>query len=240
MRNKVYNTFDEAVADVPAGSTIMVPGFAGPGTPRNLIAALLRQGSGELTAISNHPGAGPLDGRMDLGRLVEAGRIRKVICSFTAAPHPSQATAFEKLYNSGEAEGELVPQGTLAERIRAAAAGIGAFYTPTGVGTEIARGKEHRVINGKEHILEYPLFADYAFIRAYRSDTFGNLQYRLSQRNFNPIMAMAARTTIVEVEQDILELGSMDPDHIHTPGICVDRVVRIPPDGIQEEAVYRD
>ncbi|MCZ6866583.1 MAG: 3-oxoacid CoA-transferase subunit A [Chloroflexi bacterium] len=240
MRNKVYGSFDEVVSDIPDGSTIMIPGFAGPGTPRNLIAALLRQGAKELTAISNHPGAGPFDHRMDLGRLVEAGRVRKVVCSFTASPHPSQATAFEKLYNDGAADGELVPQGTLAERIRAAAAGIGAFYTPTGVGTEMAEGKEHRVMNGKEYILEYPLHADYAFIRAYRSDTFGNLQYRLSQRNFNPIMAMAARTTIVEVEQDILDLGTMDPDQVHTPGICVDRVVHIPEDGIWEEAVYRD
>ena len=240
MRSKVYDTFDEAVADVPSGSTIMVPGFAGPGTPRNLIAALLRQGATDLTAISNHPGAGPFDHRVDLATLIEAGRVRKVVCSFTAAPHPSQATHFEKLYNSGKAEGELVPQGTLAERIRAAGAGIGAFYTPTGVGTEMSEGKEHRVIDGKEYLLEYPLHADYALIRAYRSDTFGNLQYRLSQRNFNPIMAMAARVTLVEVEEEIIALGAMDPDQVHTPGICVDRVVRIPEDGIKEEAIFRD
>ena len=239
MRSKVYQSIDEAVEDVPHGSTIMIPGFAGPGCPRNLIAALLRQGAGDLTAISNHPGAGPFDGQMDLGRLVEAGRMRKVICAFTAAPHPSQATAFEKLYNDGAIEGELVPQGTLAERIRAAAAGIGAFYTRAGVGTEIAQGKECRVIDGKEYLLEYPLHADYAFIRAHRSDAFGNLQYRLSQRNFNPIMAMAARATIVEVEQDIVEVGAIDPSHVHTPGILVDRVVKIPEDGIWDRPVYR-
>ena len=239
MRNKVYQSIDETVADVPDGSTIMIPGFAGPGSPRNLIAALLRQGAKDLTAISNHPGAGPFDGQVDLGRLVEAGRMKKVICAFTAAPHPSQATAFEKLYNDGAIEGELVTQGTLAERIRAAAAGIGAFYTRAGVGTEIAQGKECRVIDGKEYLLEYPLHADYAFIRAHRSDTFGNLQYRLSQRNFNPIMAMAARVTIVEVEQDIVEVGAIDPDHVHTPGIFVDRVVKIPEDGIWDRPVYR-
>ena len=239
MRNKVMASFDEAVADIPDGMTIMIPGFAGPGTPRNLIAALLRQGAKGITAISNHPGASPSDQRMDLGALVEAGRVDKVICAFTAAPHPSQATAFEKMYNDGVVEGELVPQGTLAERIRAAAAGIGAFYTRTAVGTELAEGKEHRAIDGKEYVLEYPLHADYAFIRAYQSDAFGNLQYRLSQRNFNPIMAMAAKHTIVEVEEDIVEIGAMDPDAVHTPGICVERVVRIPGDGIWETLVYR-
>ena len=239
MRNKVMASFDEAVADIPDGMTIMIPGFAGPGTPRNLIAALLRQGAKGITAISNHPGASPSDQRIDLGALVEAGQVDKVICAFTAAPHPSQATAFEKLYNDGVVEGELVPQGTLAERIRAAAAGIGAFYTRTAVGTELAEGKEHRAIDGKEYVLEYPLHADYAFIRAYQSDAFGNLQYRLSQRNFNPIMAMAAKHTIVEVEKDIVEIGAMDPDAVHTPGICVERVVRIPEDGICETLVYR-
>ena len=129
-------------------------------------------------------------------------------------------------------EAELVPQGTLAERIRAAAAGIGGFYTPTSVGTELAEGKEHREINGRMHVLEYPLPADYAFVRAWKADTFGNLQFRLAQRNFNPIMAMAAKTTIVEVENGIVEAGELDPDQIHTPGIYVDRIVRIPPDGI--------
>ena len=237
MKSKVYETFDEAVADIPDGSTIMFPGFGPPGTPRNLIAALLRQGAKNLTGISNHHGR--LGNAMDVGRLVEAGRMKKMICAFTAAPHPSRALAFEKLYEAGEIEGELVPQGTLAERIRAAGAGIGAFYTPTGVGTEIAEGKEHRVINGREYILEYPLHADYTFIRACRADSFGNLQYRLAQRNFNPIMAQAARITVVEVEEEILEPGSFDPDQVHTPGIFVNRLVKIPPapEGIWETAV---
>ena len=234
MKNKVLGTFDEAVADIPDGVTIMFPGFADPGTPRNLIAALLRQGAKGLTGISNNHGFyGDL---MDVGRLVEAGRMKKMICAFTAATHPSRALAFEKLYESGEIEGELVPQGTLAERIRAAGSGIGAFYTPTGVGTELAQGKEHRTINGREYVLEYPLPADYAFIRCYRADTWGNLQYHLTQRNFNPIMAQAARITIVEVEEEIVEPGVLDPNHVHTPGILVDRIVRIPPppEGIWE------
>ena len=237
MKNKVYGTLDEAVADIPDGSSIMFPGFGPAGLPRNLIAALLRQGAKNLTGISNtHGKVGNL---MDVGRLIEAGRVKKMICAFTAAPHPSLVLAFEKLYEDGEIEAELVPQGTLAERIRAAGAGIGAFYTPTGVGTEVANGKEQRTINGREHVLEYPLHADYAFIRAYRADSWGNLQYRLAQRNFNPIMAQAARTTIVEVEQDILEPGSLDPDHVHTPSIFVDRIVKIPPppDGIPEMAI---
>jgi len=138
------------------------------------------------------------------------------------------------MYNEGQIEAELVPQGTMAERIRAAGAGIGGFYTPTSVGTELAEGKEHREINGRTYVLEYPLHADYAFIRAWKADTFGNLQFRLAQRNFNPIMAMAATTTIVEVENDIVEMGELDPDHVHTPGIYVSRIVRIPPppDGI--------
>ena len=227
MKNKVYTNFDEAVAGITDGSTIMFPGFGPTGIPRNLIAALLRQGARNLTGICNNHGAvGTL---MDMGRLIEEGRMKKMICAFTAATHPSRALAFEKMHEAGEIEAELVPQGTLAERIRAAGAGIGAFYTPTSVGTELAEGKEHRTINGREYVLEYPLPADYSFIRAHRADTFGNLQYRLSQRNFNPIMAQASRTTIVEVEEDILEPEEIDPDHIHTPGIFVDRIVKIPP-----------
>ncbi len=237
MKSKVYKSFDEAVADIPDGATVMFPGFGPAGIPRNLISALLRQGAKNLTGISNNHGR--IGNYMDVGRLIEAGRMKKMICAFTAAPHPSLVLAFEKLYEEGKIEAELVPQGTLAERIRAAGAGIGAFYTPTGVGTELAKGKEHRAINGREYILEYPLNADYAFIRAYRADAFGNLQYRLSQRNFNPIMAQAARITIVEVEEDILEVGDIDPDHVHTPGICVDRIVKIPPppEGIWETPV---
>ena len=230
MKNKIFSDFDEAVADVPDGSTVMFPGFGGVGLPRNLIAALHRQGAKNLTGVSNNAGA--LDDLIDVGTLVEAGQMSKMICAFTAATHPSRVTPFVRLYNNDEIEAELVPQGTLAERIRAAGAGIGGFYTPSSVGTELAEGKEHREINGRTYVLEHPLPADYAFIRAYRADTFGNLQFRLTQRNFNPIMAMAATITVVEVETDILEVGEIEPDHIHLPGIYVNRIVRIPPNGI--------
>jgi 3-oxoacid CoA-transferase A subunit len=169
-----------------------------------------------------------------VGTLIAAGQVKKMVCAFTAPTHPSQVTPFVRMYNNGEVDAELVPQGTLAERIRAAASGIGAVYTPASVGTELAEGKEHREINGRTYVLEYPLHADYAFIRACKADTFGNLQFHLSQRNFNPIMAMAARITIVEVENDIVAAGELDPDQIHVPGVYVDRLVRIPPppDGI--------
>lgn len=230
MKNKIYQTFDEAVSDIPDGSVFMSPGFGGVGVPRNLLAALHRQGAKNLTGISNN--AGTLDDKVDVGTLIAAGQVKKMYCAFTAPTHPSRVTPFVRLYNNGEIDAELVPQGTLAERIRAAAAGIGAFYTPASVGTELAEGKEHREINGRMYVLEYPLHADYAFIRAWKADTFGNLQFRLAQRNFNPIMAMAARITIVEVEHDIVAAGELDPDQIHVPGVYVDRLVRIPPDGI--------
>lgn len=230
MHNKIYPSFDQAVADIADGSVIMSPGFGGVGVPRNLLAALRRQGAKQLTGISNN--AGGMDGKVDIGTLVEAGQMKKMICAFTAPTHPSRPTPFVRMYNNDEIEAELVPQGTLAERMRAAAAGIGAFYTPASVGTELAEGKEHREINGRTYVLEYPLHADYALIRAWKADAFGNLQFRLAQRNFNPIMAMAARITIVEVEQDIVPIGALDPDQIHVPGVYVDRLVRIPPDGI--------
>ena len=227
MKNKVYASFDEAVADIQDGSIFISVGFGYIVVPRNLLAALLRMGAKELSGISiNHGSLGDI---MDVGKLVDNGQIRKMICAFTAAPHPSRAATFEKLHEAGEVEAELVPQGTLVERMRAAGAGIGAFYTPTGVGTETAEGKEHREFNGRTYVLETPLHADYALVRAYRADTFGNLQFRRSQRNFNPIMAMAGKITIAEVEEDILEVGQMDPDSIHTPGIVVDRIVKIPP-----------
>ena len=227
MKNKIYTTFDEAVADVPDGSVFMSPGFGGVGLPRNLLAALNRQGAKSLTGISNN--AGSIDSKVDVGTLVAAGQVKKMICAFTAPTHPSQITPFVRMYNEGIVDAELLPQGTLAERIRAAASGIGAFYTPASVGTELAEGKEHRVIDGRTYVLEYPLHADYAFIRAWKADTFGNLQFRLAQRNFNPIMAMAARVTIVEVENDIVEAGDIDPDCVHVSGVYVDRLVRIPP-----------
>ena len=228
MKNKIYTTFDEAVADIPDGATIMFPGF-GVGIPTNLVEALHRQGAKNLTGISNGHGD---SNTKDVGILVEAGRVKKLICAFTAPTRPSQVTPFARLYNDDKIEGELLPQGTLAERIRAAASGIGGFYTPASVGTELAEGKEHREINGRTYVLEYPLPADYAFIRAWTADKMGNLQFRLTARNFNPIMAMAAKTTIVEVENDILEPGDLDPDHVHVPSVYVDRMVRIPTDGI--------
>ncbi len=230
MKNKIYPTCDQAVADVPDGITFMSPGFGGVGIPRNLLAALHRQGAKNLTGISNN--AGTMDDKVDVGTLIGAGQVKKMVCAFTAPTHPSQVTPFVNMYNNDEIDAELVPQGTLAERMRAAASGIGGFYTPTSVGTELAEGKEHREINGRTYVLEYPLYADYAFIRAWKADSFGNLQFRLAQRNFNPVMAMAAGITVVEVENDIVEPGELDPDQIHVPGVYVDRLVKIPPDAI--------
>ena len=229
MKNKVYQSFDEAVADVPDGITFMSPGFGGVGIPRNLLAALNRQGAKNLTGISNN--AGTLDENVDVGTLIGAKQVKKMICAFTAPTHPSQVTPFVEMYNNDEIDAELVPQGTLAERMRAAGSGIGAFYTPASVGTELAEGKEHREINGRTYVLEYPLPADYAFIRCWRADTFGNLQFRMAQRNFNVVMAMAARITIAEVEDGIVPPGELDPDKIHVPGVYVDRLVQIPSDG---------
>jgi len=239
MKNKIFDTMDDAVADIPDGATISFGGFARTGFARNLMAALLRQGAKNLIGLSN--AAGAQGDEMTVSRLIEAGRMKKMVCAFTASPHPSRRTALEKLEDEGKIEAELVPQGTFIERIRAAGAGIGAFYTPTSVGTELASEKEHRNINGKEQVLEYAMPADYTFIRAYRADTWGNLQYRLSQRNFNPMMALGAKITIVEVEQDILEAGALDPDSIHTPGIVVDRIVKIPPppEGIWDTAAIK-
>ncbi len=230
MKNKIFQSFDQAVADVTDGSTIMSPGFGGVGIPRNLLSALNRQGAKGLTCISNN--AGTMDDKIDVGTLIEARQVKKMYCAFTAPTHPSQVTTFVTMYNDGEIDAELVPQGTLAERMRAAGAGIGGFYTPTSVGTELAEGKEHREINGRMHVLEHPLPGDYALIRAWKADTLGNLQFRMAQRNFNPVMAMAAKVTIVEVESDIVEVGELDPDQIHVPGVYVDRLVKIPADGI--------
>ena len=229
MKSKVYQSFDEVVADVPDGITFMSPGFGGVGIPRNLLAALNRQGAKNLTGISNN--AGTLDENVDVGTLIGAKQVKKMICAFTAPTHPSQVTPFVEMYNNDEIDAELVPQGTLAERMRAAGSGIGAFYTPASVGTELAEGKEHREINGRTYVLEYPLPADYAFIRCWRADTFGNLQFRMAQRNFNVVMAMAARITIAEVEDGIVPPGELDPDKIHVPGVYVDRLVQIPSDG---------
>ena len=232
MEPKVLSSFDEAVGDIPDGASILLGGF-GPGTAHNLMAALHRQGARDLTLIANttSPGGGAPQGIVTGTTLVAERRVRKVVLAFTASTHPSRRSPLEGLNEAGEIEAELVPQGTLAERIRAGGAGIPAFYTPTGVGTEIAEGKEHRVFNGRTYILEQAITADYAFVRAWRADEFGNLVYRLSQRNFNPLMAAAARCTIAEVEE-IVPIGSIDPDHVHTPGIYVQRIVKIGADDV--------
>ncbi|MBX6376364.1 MAG: 3-oxoacid CoA-transferase subunit A [Acetobacteraceae bacterium] len=234
QRNKVVASFAEAVRDIPDGATIGFGGFAMPGTPFNLIKALAEQGARNLTLVANTTGGAQQPRMPDIAMLVENGQVRKVICAFTAATRASDVLPFTKYYEAGEVEAELVPQGTLAERMRAAGAGIPAFYTPTAVGTELAEGRETRVINGREYLLEYALPLDYAFVRARRADTFGNLRFWRSQRNFNPVMAMAARVTIAEVDEEILPAGAMDPDDVHTPGIFVHRIVKVPPapDGI--------
>jgi 3-oxoadipate CoA-transferase alpha subunit len=216
MINKIIEGVREAVADIADGSSIMVSGFGGAGLPVALLDALVEQGAKGLTIISNNAGSGGIG----IAKLVLAGQVRKVICSF---PRQPGSTAFDDLYRAGKMELELVPQGTLAERIRAGGAGIGAFFTPTGAGTELAVGKESRVINGVPHVLEYPIHADYALIKGKLGDRWGNLTYHLSGRNFGPLMATAARCTIAQVRR-VVELGGIDPETIITPGIYVNRV----------------
>ena len=230
QKSKERGSFREAVADIPDGSTIGFGGFAMPGVPFNLIKALLEQGARRLTLVGNTTGGAQQPRMPDMGMLVENGQVAKVICAFTAATRPTDTLPFTKYYESGEVEAELVPQGTLAERMRAAGAGIPAFYTPTAVGTELAEGRETRIINGREYLLEYALPLDYAFIRARTADTAGNLRFHRAQRNFNPVMATAARCTIVEVDEPILPAGSIDPDDVHTAGIFVHRLVQVPPE----------
>ena len=230
-KSKIYPSFAEAVADIPDGSTIGFGGFAVVGMPINLYGALAEQGAKNLTCVSNGTRGGatlPSDGP-DMGPLITNGQVKKVICSFTAPTRASQKLVFSEYYEKGLIEAELVPQGTLAERMRAAGAGIPAFYTPAAVGTELAEGRETRRFQDREYLLEYALPLDYAFIRAYQADDAGNLRFRRSQRNFNPLMAMAARITIVEVEEPILPRGAIDPDDVHLPGIYVHRLVKIPP-----------
>jgi 3-oxoacid CoA-transferase A subunit len=229
-KSKVVASFADAVRDIPDGATIAFAGFADIGMPANLIRALAVQGAKDLTLVANRTGGANLPpDTPDIGLLVERGQVRKVICAFTAPTRRTQKLRFSKYYEAGLVDAELCPQGTLAERLRAAGAGIPAFYTPTGVGTELAEGKESRVFNGREHLMEYALPLDYAFLRAYRADEFGNLQYRRSQRNFNPLMAMAARTVFAEVEEDVLPVGAIDPDQVHTSGVFVHRLVKVPP-----------
>jgi len=231
--NKVCNSLAEAVADVKDGSTIMIGGFAGPGgLPKNLIVALRDQGAKDLTIIANSTGgAGLARGYSDTSILAENGQIKKAIVSVMFDPNPLGSRAFEEQYRAGEVALELVPQGTLAERIRAGGVGIGGFYTRAGVGTMVEEGKERKVINGNTYILETPLTADYAIIRAYRADRMGNLVYRGTARNFNPVMAPAARITIAEVDE-IVEAGDLDPEVIVTQGIFVNRIVEIKKDAL--------
>jgi 3-oxoacid CoA-transferase A subunit len=228
LPNKRFDSFARAVKDIPDGSSIMLGGF-GPGTPHNLIKALYEQGAKDITLILNSVGAGRASPDfVSAATLIEARRIKKVMAAFTAATHPSQRAAVEDLQESGEIEAELMPQGTLAERIRCGGVGIPAFYTPAAVGTELAEGKEHRVFNGRTYLLAEAITADYAFVRARKADEFGNLVFQGSERNFNPLMATAARCTIVETEE-IVPVGSLDPNQIHTPGIYVERMVQIGP-----------
>ncbi|HET7277576.1 MAG TPA: 3-oxoacid CoA-transferase subunit A [Dermatophilaceae bacterium] len=211
---------DAAVAGINDGATVMIGGFGSAGQPVELIEALIRQGAGDLTVVNNNAG----NGDHGLAALIRAGRVRKVICSF---PRQHDSHHFDERYRAGQIELELVPQGNLAERIRAAGAGIGGFYTPTGVGTPLADGKETREIDGRHYLLELPLRADVALIRAHLADELGNLVYRKTARNFGPIMAAAAATTIVQVS-DIVPVGGLDPETVVTPCIYVDRLVRVP------------
>jgi len=208
-----------AVAGIPDGATVMIGGFGRAGQPVELIDALIESGAKDLTIVNNNAG----NGDVGLAALLAKRRVRKIICSF---PRQIDSWVFDGLYRAGEIELELVPQGNLAERIRAAGAGIGGFYSPTGVGTQLAEGKEHRTIDGREYVLEHPIRADFALVSARKADRWGNLVYRETARNFGPIMASAASTTIVQVDE-LVPLGDLDPEAVVTPGIFVDRVVAV-------------
>ena len=219
MIDKQVQTTADALAGTRDGSTVMIGGFGGAGQPNELIDALIEQGARDLVIVNNNAG----NGETGLAALLKTGRVRKIICSF---PRQADSQVFDGLYRSGKLELELVPQGNLAERIRAAGAGIGGFFTPTGYGTELAKGKETREIDGRMYVLEAPIHADLALIKAERGDRWGNLTYRKTARNFGPIMATAAKATVASVHE-IVALGELDPEIIVTPGIFVQRVVRI-------------
>ena len=219
MIDKTVPTVAAAIGDIPDGATIMIGGFGRAGQPVELIDALIAHGAKNLTIVNNNAG----NGDTGLAALLANKQVRKIVCSF---PRQSDSWVFDGLYRAGEIELELVPQGNLAERIRAAGAGIGAFFSPTGVGTQLAEGKEEREIDGRRYVLEYPIKADFALIGALRADRWGNLVYRETARNFGPIMASAATTTIAQVDE-IVELGSLDPEAVVTPGIFVNRVVAV-------------
>jgi 3-oxoadipate CoA-transferase, alpha subunit len=220
MIDKLAASIPDAIGTVRDGSTVLIGGFGTAGVPEELIEGLLAQGARGLTVVSNNAG----NGYVGLAALLKEGRVRKMICSF---PRSADSWVFDELYRAGRVELELVPQGNLAERIRAAGAGIGAFFTPTGYGTPLAEGKETRVIEGRPQVLETPIHGDLALIKAERGDRWGNLSYRKAARNFGPVMATAAKRTVASV-YDVVALGEMDPETIITPGIFVSHLVRIP------------
>lgn len=220
MINKIVPSMAEALAGVRDGMTVLLGGFGAVGQPSALVEALIETGVKDLVVVANNAGGG----KGGLAGLMEAGRVRKIICSF---PRSANSTVFEELYRAGRIELEICPQGTMAERMRAAGAGVGAFFTPTGVGTKMAEGKEAREINGRQMILEHALRGDIALVEAWQADRWGNLTFKRSGRNFNPVMATAADITIVQT-QHIVELGTLDPETVVTPGIFVDRVVHVP------------
>lgn len=219
MINKIADSVAQALSGVKDGATVLIGGFGTAGIPIELIDGLIEQGARDLTVVNNNAG----NGDEGLAALLKTGRVRKIICSF---PRQVDSQVFDGLYRSGQLELELVPQGNLAERLRAAGAGIGAFFCPTAYGTELAAGKETREINGKHYVLEYPIHGDVALIKAEQGDRWGNLNFRMSARNFGPVMAMAARHTVATVHE-IVELGQMDPESIVTPGIFVSQIVRV-------------
>ncbi len=219
MIDKIAPSIADALAGIADGATVLIGGFGTAGIPNELIEGLIEQGARDLTVVNNNAG----NGDTGLAKLLATGRVRKIICSF---PRQADSWVFDGLYRAGRLELELVAQGNLAERLRAAGAGIGAFFTPTGYGTELAKGKETRVIDGKPHVLELPIHGDLALIKAERGDRWGNLTYRKAARNFGPVMATAARRTVATVHQ-IVELGALDPEAVVTPGIHVSRIVRV-------------
>ncbi len=219
MINKITGSIQEALAGLSDGHTLLVGGFGTAGIPEELLVGVMDTGAKELTVVNNNAG----NGDVGLAALLKAGRVRKIICSF---PRSADSYVFDELYRAGKIELELVPQGNLAERMRAAGAGIGAFFCPTGYGTELTKGREVRDINGRMHVLEYPIFGDYALIKAEAGDRWGNLQYRKAARNFGPVMATAAKVTVATVHK-LVELGQMDPETVVTPGIYVNHVVPI-------------
>jgi 3-oxoadipate CoA-transferase alpha subunit len=219
MINKVADTISQAIGHVEDGATVLIGGFGTAGIPNELIEGLITQGAKDLTIVNNNAG----NGDSGLAALLKTGRVRKIICSF---PRQTDSHVFDTLYRAGKIELELVPQGNLAERLRAAGAGVGAFYSPTGYGTELAKGKETREINGKNYVLEYPIHGDLALIKAECGDRWGNLTYRMAARNFGPVMATAAKWTVATVHE-VAQLGTINPEAIVTPGIHVSRIVQI-------------